>query len=775
MNIEKIKNEMKKINLAMTFYGGVSLAVFEAGVAEEFLRFLQFCKERKNQYKELNNIDINIRVISGTSAGGLAAVLLSSALVNSKDPSCHIREMRRIWFDVADLSTLRYPKGQKVCSLLNNDILEDEVIRFLQLKEGKNGLSEDLKILITATNMQGFFDAIPVEHDFTATKEFAERAFSTTRHTEVFVFSEKDIKNKDRQIRERIAKAARITSTFPVAFPPQFTLSPSFSEKNIKWYEENGGRGKPLHFWYFDGGVLDNKPLGHAIDHMRSSRHEGDWWYFFVEPKSQGYQRRHSEWATDPDTPPDPAETVMAVLEARGAETIYHDLRRIQKINHQVMQVNHLIEDVWKLLDSSGLSGSMFETFKDNVITSRLHRFLPDYLKCVTLIRFLFIRKNLFSQEEKDHFSKKQELILSEIPPLDFPRTFADSLYDKTIRKIFTLDTPDMVRQLKEDQEIQKVLKDFDEKAAAVNKAQLLFRQIAFWVEYEHKKDQKLSNRTWKKFKESELALEKALSKANGTFQEFMNMKRLKEIIKDDQLLSKIKCYILLNEAVHAAGGLETRERIKVIKIYNDIKKYGELAGAKLANFAGFLDRRWRKHDYLMGLMNTREMLKGRLCEVITSDNFWMEYESWRSQSEGDFDREYVLTSKEILKNHEKELESLPAGKIIADINAVLRSSKLIIKESKSKFFSILRAIKVQWMLPVIKGILWLFRQATAGSLTEKKQTRLHSLGVFKKKSRQYIGFILIGILLGLLLSFFLPDFLGDFADWIWKWLKKLL
>ena len=459
----------------------------------------------------------------------------------------------------------------------------------------------------------------------------------------------------------------------------------------------------------------------------------------------------------------------MAVLEARGAETIYHDLKRIQKINHQVMQINRLLEDVWELLDSSRLSDSLFAIFKDNVITSRLHRFLPDYLKCVTLIRYLFIRKNLLSQEEKERLKEKQELFLSEIPPLDLPRTFADSLYDKTIKSILA---PDMIRQLKEDQTVQMILNDFDEKSEAVKEAQLLFRQIAFWVEYGHKKDQKISNRTWERFKESEAALEKALSKANGAFQDFM--KRLKEIIKDDQLLAKIKCYVLLNEALHAAGGLETRERIKVIKIYNDIKEYGELAGAKLANFAGFLDRRWRKHDYLMGLMNTREMLKGRLCEVIPSGAFWKDYEDWRSKSEGDFDREYTLTSKDILKDHEKELESLPAGKVIADINAILRSSKVIIQKSKSKFFSILRAVKVQWILRVIQGILWLFRHATAGSLTEKERMRPSTLAVFKKKSRQYIGFILIGILLGLLLSFFLPDFLGDFADWIWKRLKNL-
>lgn len=101
-------------------------------------------------------------------------------------------------------------------------------------------------------------------------------------------------------------------------------------------------------------------------------------------------------------------------------------------------------------------------------------------------------------------------------------------------------------------------------------------------------------------------------------------------------------------------------------------------------------------------------------------------------------------------------------------------NDKVIIQKSKSKFFSVLRALKVQWIFPVILGILWLFRHATAGSLTEKERMRPSTLAVFKKKSRQYIGFILIGILLGLLLSFFLPDFLGDFADWIWKKLKNL-
>lgn len=70
----RIKDNLPgKLNLALTFYGGVSLAVYEAGVAEEFVRFIQYYKD-DDTTKPIGACDIDLKVISGASAGGLAAV-----------------------------------------------------------------------------------------------------------------------------------------------------------------------------------------------------------------------------------------------------------------------------------------------------------------------------------------------------------------------------------------------------------------------------------------------------------------------------------------------------------------------------------------------------------------------------------------------------------------------------------------------------------------------------------------------------------------------------
>lgn len=770
---------MKKINIGMTFYGGVSLAVYEAGVAEEFIRFIQFCKNEGRKYLEPEKSDINIRVISGTSAGGLAAVLMSAALVNSDDPSKHIKEMRRIWFDVADLSTIQYKRRQEIRSFLNNDILEEEVERFLKIKEGNKELSTDIKILITATNMQGFFDAIPVEHDFVKKDAYAERAFSTTRHTEVFTFTDSNIREasteKGKEIRERITKAARITSTFPAAFPPQLTLSPSFPEKTIEWYKNGQNKDdKPLHFWYFDGGVLDNKPLGHAIDHMQTSSEEGDWWYFFVEPKPQDYEKKHKEWGMDPMNPPDPVATIMAVLDARGAETIYYDLRRIQAINHQVMQINSLVAGLCTLLPGSAeLSRDFLNTCEENMRTARLHRFLPDYLKCVTMIRYAFIRKGKLEEKKKKEIDELNRFVLDKIRPLDLKGIISEVAKQEVFTKNIK---PDSRKSLEVNSELKDALKKFDEEEAKkVKGAQLLFRQIAFWVEYNSKKDNELSEDTWNRFNNARKELEDALKSLDECYRTIE--KKIKAFLADDDLFKILKSYMLLNEAIHYAAGVETREKINLVRIYHNEKDYGPLAGAKIANFAGFLDRRWRKHDYLMGIKDAHEMLKGRMKECIGDDTFWKDYDRWRfNVGNTAIGEKYSLSDKDILGPNDMELENLAADRVISNLNGVLRSSEKLIKKHDDKFFySILKKIQINWMLPTIRFILWLLKQATVQpSISEDKEEAAVTTTVkkFIRSGRRYMGFIFMGIILGILISFFLPDFLKDLAHWILEKIK---
>lgn len=774
--MKKDENDTKKINIAITFYGGVSLAVYEAGVAEEFLRFIQFCKNR-DLFPGIP--DMGVSVISGASAGGLAAVMMSAALVNSNDPSRHIEEMRRIWFDVADISKLLYSREDNPASLLNNNILEDEIKNFLSIKQGVAGLCEDVKILLTGTNMQGFFDAIPIESEFVKSENYAKEAFPTIRHTEVFKFEGKDIKNAggNGEKSKTIAKAARITSSFPVAFPPQLTRSPSFA-----------GSGTAS-FWYFDGGALDNKPLGHAIDHMESSAEGGEWWHFFIEPRPEGVKPWHKdEWGADPNDPPDPSAAVWNVLEIMSAETIYHDLRRIQKMNHQIMQTKALVSDMWEIFEQCADMANAkvwCDKLNENVKTARLHRFLPDYVKCVTMLFYRFI-------EHKDRIEKTHKKIIDSLFPLNLWKIIIECRLQiqegETFNKISEEERINLIEGIAKLEKNEKLKGDYEKAAQRVKDAQLLFRQISFWVEDDYsgakkakKEGEALSWDTWKEFEDAQ---RKLLVAVEALSEVYKNIEWSMHELGDSKTIEKIKCFVRLNEAIHAASGLETRESIHVVRIYHDELKKGPLAGARMANFSGFLDRVWRKHDYIMGTQDTRDMLRKKMGTKNFTPAFWIAYDRWRQGQEKTVKEEYRLEDSDIIPKDsvDMNINNLPASKVATVLGIVLRTfDDLIIKYKDKKkknppyLFFFLGKIKFHWTLRLSRVFIWLVKQATVQPSCRDGGRDISPMSQFIAGGRRYMGFMLIGIVIGLILSFFLPDIVKDWAIGIIEYIKSIV
>lgn len=796
------------INIGLTFYGGVSLAVYEAGVAETFIRFLQFCKESGGQGKPGAGIpEVDISVISGSSAGGLAAVLMSATLVNSSDPTRHIQEIRRIWFDVADMDTLQYKGGQDVSSFLNNDVLESEVRKFLSLQDGTQGLCDDIKILVTATNMQGYFDAVAVEEDFTDKDNYAKQVFPTIRHTEVFEFDRADIKdaNEDAEKQKRIAKAARITSSFPAAFPPQLAQSPSFPEETVESYVDAKGKPaeKPLHFWYFDGGVLDNKPLGHAIDHMQSSKRDGKWWYFFIEPIQEVTDPAHKEWGVDPGNPPDPWATVMAIVDVKMAETIYYDLRRIQRLNHQIMQINSLVGDIWHILGDnranvpSGLLDNLLMVLENHVKTARLYDFMPDYLKCVTMIKYTFTERVrtenplanmktsdkhlLFFKEVTESLAGMHGKVMDGTCPMALRRIIRECRLQIESRKM-DLGLPEKekgllagkIRLLEDEESYKDHFRQYEDDVQKVKSAQLVFRQISFWVEDDNKNNNgKLSGETWKAFKEAWDKLSAALESLNKSYGRIISM--IRETIADDTLMEKIVLFIRLNESFCAAAGVQTGELINVVKIYHN-QDYGQLGGAKLANFAGFLERRWRKNDYAMGKRDAREMLEGKMKAEGFSEEFWNSFDDWLKAQELKIDYKFRLGDRDIItEGSELALNNLAAGKLVGNIDGIMKTSqKMINKYREKRFFNILKRFKINWLIILSRRLLWVVKQATAQPSCQDGTRDISTMAQFKSGGRRYVGFLLIGIIIGLVLSFFLPDAIRNAADWVLQQIREL-
>lgn len=765
-NIKSKATKPENINLALAFYGGVSLAVYEAGVADELLRFLQFCREQREQKHDIPDIKLN--VIAGSSAGGLAGVMLAAAYINSVDPKDHLHKLRNMWLDVADVSTLQYKSGQDVCSLLNNNILEEKIDDYLKIPpknaENRKDDVKDITLKITGTNMQGLFDAIPVEDDFVKVDSYAKKTIPTTRYTEAFTFSHVDISDAVTKgdIRKKIAHASRITSSFPVAFPPQNSLSPSFASGTIE--DEND---KSIHFWYCDGGVMDNKPLGYAIDEIETSAANGEWLFIFIDPQPE--EDKTAKDATWNEKEIDPAETVAAFLSIKSSETIYYDLRRVQQLNNQVMQIRGVVCGIWPVLcDSSESTLAAIGKLRKDVAASRMYRFLKDYIKCVTTIR-------RYSQEppaknQLSRINSIQQEITNLIEPLNLIETI-----DSFIAEIPTVKTElegilkglkihisteevskiiEEYKQLKDSKAADNPFNDYTETVNKIKKAQLRFRRITFWVEDDCNSASKaISAETWVAYNEAIAALSELVKKLSREYNS-INKKLLELFNKihssPDELYNKFVSYMLLSEAIHAASNVETRQLIDIVRIYHDNNENGRLAGALLAHFSAFLDNGWRKNDYLWGKLDARKALKTKLKKEeikaekpeITiypcfNDEFWREYDSFCDKHEKeDYDEQHRLDETKKLKPDKLELDALPASNVILSVNGILKNAgKLTCKYKNRNFFKMLNSLHVEFFLILLRGAIKLISGITAKS---------SNLGNFMSQLKRKLGLLIV-------------------------------
>src|SRR5690349_12427065 len=130
----------QEVRLATTMTGGVSLAIWMAGVAREVNLLAQASQWRRvggefptdsmlpppaaqalklyRKLIDLLDIVVDVDILSGTSAGGINAALLASSRVTGSD----LGDLRKIWLSLGALTELiRNPTDKVVPSLLYGD------------------------------------------------------------------------------------------------------------------------------------------------------------------------------------------------------------------------------------------------------------------------------------------------------------------------------------------------------------------------------------------------------------------------------------------------------------------------------------------------------------------------------------------------------------------------------------------------------------------------------------------------------------------------------
>jgi patatin-related protein len=282
----------EEVRLALTMTGGVSLAVWMGGVAREIDLVMQASKARRARQMstadpvpgppntlhanesaqrelyakllELLDVVVEVDVLSGTSAGGINAVLLAYARARNGD----LGPLRDLWLDMgALLDLLRNPKDSDVPSLLYGDrwmlkALNEALPKLAPVAQHPKPPSTTLYVTTTLLTGESsrFTDDIG-----TLVQDSNQRG--------LFTFTEEHLAEDG--IEGALALAARSTASFPGAFEPSFipfgTTTPQNGEIPRRPDMSRYANITRSH-WVADGGLLDNQPLDVLLERIFDRR-----------------------------------------------------------------------------------------------------------------------------------------------------------------------------------------------------------------------------------------------------------------------------------------------------------------------------------------------------------------------------------------------------------------------------------------------------------------------------------------------------------------------
>lgn len=356
-----VSPDTEQVRFAVTMTGGVSLAVWMGGVARELNLLLQASRARgagtastrgsadtaagprpmpddalRGRYRgllDLLDVLVDVDVLSGTSAGGINAVLLAYARAQDRD----LAPLRELWLELGALTDLlRDPGDPGITSLLYGDRrlfrALDDGLPALPRYGSPPAEAPPTQLLVTATLLGGE----PVE-----LRDALNTRVGTVEHRGRFRFDEQDLTSPG--IEHALALAARSTASFPGAFEPSFLPTDAV----VPATDDSPGRPAMTPYslltrphWAADGGLLDNQPLDLILEKVfkRPAEHHVRRALLFIVPTAAP-----AELVTeDPSDPPGLLGALLADLRAATSQSISRELHAVAAHGDSVASTTEL-------------------------------------------------------------------------------------------------------------------------------------------------------------------------------------------------------------------------------------------------------------------------------------------------------------------------------------------------------------------------------------------------------------------------------------------------
>ena len=387
---------VEEIRLAVVMYGGVSLAIYMNGVAQELLNLVRATaplkatelsalpkselKSTEVIYRELAQhyesssltepgdtsplrVRFVIDVLSGTSAGGINSVFLAKALATDN----RIDDIAELWISKADMSILINDHGWsgKPKSLLDGGYMYRELLNAFNSMDKRKANSNTehlsctsrLDLFVTATDLNGLRVDLQLE-DVTVPEK---------RHRQAFHFQADDF---GRQNNPFLAFASRCTSAFPLAFEPMSLAQldtlirrgmrswKSTTEGWQKFYaeyldqEDDDSVSEFGKRQFGDGGYLDNKPFTHAIRVLdqRAVDSPAKRKLFYIEPAPRDKENADAVLKQFNVV----GNITSALVSLPRYETIRQDLHEVERRNERVSHVRQTLDSLEADVQAAG-------------------------------------------------------------------------------------------------------------------------------------------------------------------------------------------------------------------------------------------------------------------------------------------------------------------------------------------------------------------------------------------------------------------------------------
>ncbi|WP_370891697.1 patatin-like protein [Janibacter sp. GXQ6167] len=328
----------RELRIAPVMTGGFSLAVWMGGATVELYRLLESRDAEgggNDLYRRLLDLTQTrpvVDVVTGTSAGGINGAMLAAA-VAWQVPVAEVEDVREVWTQAADLGRLiRRSSEPDPPSILDGDgafypVLRDRLARWCA---DRRAAGERMVDLVTT------FTAVTARHrvlvdDFGEVIDEDQRAGTLRFRTEHFADPEAC------EMPAKLAWASRATASVPVIFEPVY-LPIGRSEAgrpDVGPHVSLGGIDPGSGLWAVDGGLINNLPLGAAVQRIFrcESAAEVRRVVLYVSPTPVPAGADLEPGPEHADDPPSALTVAVAAVNAFASEGVKDDLREITDHN----------------------------------------------------------------------------------------------------------------------------------------------------------------------------------------------------------------------------------------------------------------------------------------------------------------------------------------------------------------------------------------------------------------------------------------------------------